>query len=444
MVFARYVAVLVPLDDRGVRTAAAAGILLLSAINYVGVRSGTLVQTALTVIKLAAIGVLLVVLFGAAHAPRRHGGGRDRDRRLRSRDRRRPVRLRRLAHGDVCRRGDARSGAHDSARVDDRHGDRRRDLPRAERGVSARAAARPRARVDARRRRRDGGRGWQPRCRRDRGPRRRLVVRRAERHRPRRPARVPRDGRRRTAASSGWRACTRGFRRRSAAIVAQAIWSAGLAYTGTYRALFTRVVYTEWIFFGALALGAMRMRRRRRISPAFRAWGFPGHARAVRRSVRGRRHRPGGGRAARERDRPRYRGRRVARLFSCGEATACRVVDFHNHFYPPRYIDALKSGESSVKVTIDADGNPCCTIRATTTSPCAAIATSRIGRRCSTSTASTRRSSRSRRRARTSSRARRAIRLARIVNDEFARRWRRAAATSPRSRRCRSTIRRRR
>jgi aminocarboxymuconate-semialdehyde decarboxylase len=34
------------------------------------------------------------------------------------------------------------------------------------------------------------------------------------------------------------------------------------------------------------------------------------------------------------------------------------VVDFHNHYYPPRYIDALKSGQSSVKVTIDDEGNP--------------------------------------------------------------------------------------
>ena len=68
VIFARYLAVLVPLDDRGVRTAAALGILLLSAINYVGVRSGTLVQTALTAIKLAAVALLLVVLFGAAHA----------------------------------------------------------------------------------------------------------------------------------------------------------------------------------------------------------------------------------------------------------------------------------------------------------------------------------------------------------------------------------------
>ena len=34
------------------------------------------------------------------------------------------------------------------------------------------------------------------------------------------------------------------------------------------------------------------------------------------------------------------------------------VIDFHNHYYPPRYMKALQSGESSVKVTIDSDGNP--------------------------------------------------------------------------------------
>jgi aminocarboxymuconate-semialdehyde decarboxylase len=35
-----------------------------------------------------------------------------------------------------------------------------------------------------------------------------------------------------------------------------------------------------------------------------------------------------------------------------------RIVDFHNHYYPPAYVDALTSG-SLVKVTYDADGNPC-------------------------------------------------------------------------------------
>ena len=34
------------------------------------------------------------------------------------------------------------------------------------------------------------------------------------------------------------------------------------------------------------------------------------------------------------------------------------LIDFHNHYYPPHYLDALQSGESSVKVTIDGDGNP--------------------------------------------------------------------------------------
>src|SRR5436190_2220576 len=34
------------------------------------------------------------------------------------------------------------------------------------------------------------------------------------------------------------------------------------------------------------------------------------------------------------------------------------IIDFHNHYYPPKYIDALRSGRSSVRVTTDADGNP--------------------------------------------------------------------------------------
>jgi aminocarboxymuconate-semialdehyde decarboxylase len=34
------------------------------------------------------------------------------------------------------------------------------------------------------------------------------------------------------------------------------------------------------------------------------------------------------------------------------------VIDFHNHFYPPAYLDALRSGSSAVQVEIDADGNP--------------------------------------------------------------------------------------
>jgi aminocarboxymuconate-semialdehyde decarboxylase len=36
-----------------------------------------------------------------------------------------------------------------------------------------------------------------------------------------------------------------------------------------------------------------------------------------------------------------------------------RIVDFHNHYYPPEYVNALKNAESAVRVTYDGDGNPC-------------------------------------------------------------------------------------
>jgi len=34
------------------------------------------------------------------------------------------------------------------------------------------------------------------------------------------------------------------------------------------------------------------------------------------------------------------------------------VVDVHNHFYPPEYLSALRSGDSAVRVTEDAEQNP--------------------------------------------------------------------------------------
>ena len=38
--------------------------------------------------------------------------------------------------------------------------------------------------------------------------------------------------------------------------------------------LFTRVVYTEWIFFGLLAIGLVRLRRRG-VPRRYSAWGYP-------------------------------------------------------------------------------------------------------------------------------------------------------------------------
>jgi aminocarboxymuconate-semialdehyde decarboxylase len=34
------------------------------------------------------------------------------------------------------------------------------------------------------------------------------------------------------------------------------------------------------------------------------------------------------------------------------------IIDFHNHYYPPAYLDALRSGSSVVKVDFDTEGNP--------------------------------------------------------------------------------------
>jgi len=35
------------------------------------------------------------------------------------------------------------------------------------------------------------------------------------------------------------------------------------------------------------------------------------------------------------------------------------IIDVHNHFYPPEYLDALRNEDSVVRVTFDSDGNPC-------------------------------------------------------------------------------------
>jgi APA family basic amino acid/polyamine antiporter len=54
------------------------------------------------------------------------------------------------------------------------------------------------------------------------------------------------------------------------AIVMQGLWACALVMTDTYRGLFTRVVYTEWIFFGLLAVGVILLRRRPGYAPPFR------------------------------------------------------------------------------------------------------------------------------------------------------------------------------
>lgn len=59
------------------------------------------------------------------------------------------------------------------------------------------------------------------------------------------------------------------------ATMLQAVWSSVLVATGTFRALFTRVIYTEWIFFGLLAIGLMLLRRRSGLERDYSLPGYP-------------------------------------------------------------------------------------------------------------------------------------------------------------------------
>jgi APA family basic amino acid/polyamine antiporter len=65
------------------------------------------------------------------------------------------------------------------------------------------------------------------------------------------------------------------FRTPHRAALLQGVWAIVLLWTGSYRALFTRVVYTEWIFFALMAWGLVRLRQRATYSPRYRVWGYP-------------------------------------------------------------------------------------------------------------------------------------------------------------------------
>jgi APA family basic amino acid/polyamine antiporter len=59
------------------------------------------------------------------------------------------------------------------------------------------------------------------------------------------------------------------------AIALQAVWSCLLVSIGSYSALFTQVIYTEWFFFAVMTIGLFRLRFRPSYTPAFSAWGYP-------------------------------------------------------------------------------------------------------------------------------------------------------------------------
>jgi APA family basic amino acid/polyamine antiporter len=59
------------------------------------------------------------------------------------------------------------------------------------------------------------------------------------------------------------------------AIMVQAAWSSILVGTGTFRVLFTRVVYTEWVFFALMTAGLFILRRRSDLRRDYSVWGYP-------------------------------------------------------------------------------------------------------------------------------------------------------------------------
>jgi APA family basic amino acid/polyamine antiporter len=274
MVFGRYAATIVPLGDLGIRLVAVAGIVVLSAINYVGVRPGSSVQTALTITKIAAIAVLLVLLFsmGAPHMP--------------------------ASLGTIQPRGFLRAlvaalfafgGWHMVTYAAEETRDPERTIPRAlmlgtvvvvviylalnsayllvlpfdrvlasthiafdatlaTAGPAAASAISVLVIVSSF------------------GAMSGIIL-----AGPRVYYAMAEDG-----LLFAWMGAIHPRHRTPYfAIVMQGLWSSVLVLTGTYGKIVSRVVYTEWIFFGALALGTIALRRSRGYAAAFRASGFP-------------------------------------------------------------------------------------------------------------------------------------------------------------------------
>ncbi len=282
MVFARYVSFFIPVGDVGLRVLATTAIVVLTAVNYVGVRQGSIVQTTLTILKVGAILAIIATVFaiGPRHTPIAQTVAT-------------PVTasaltVRTFALALVAGLF-AFGGWHMVTYAAEETRDPERTIPRALAvGVlvvtacyialnaayfhalsPAAIAGSSRVAADAA----DAvfGRG---------GAAAMSVVVAVSTFGalngvilsgPRAYLAMARDG-----LLVRWAAAIHPrFHTPHRAIVMQGIWAIVLVSTGTYRALFTRVVYTEWIFFALMAVGLMRLRARANYSPRYRVWGYP-------------------------------------------------------------------------------------------------------------------------------------------------------------------------
>ena len=278
-VCARYVSFFVPLGDTGVRVVAIGAILVLSAVNYVGVRYGTAVQTSFTIIKVAAVVLIVVAGFSVSRASP-------------------PVAatsapslvpsLRAFATATVAGLF-AFGGWHMVTYTCDETVDARRTIPRAlligtlavtasyiavnaaDLAVLSTAAVASSNRVAADFADRVMGSGGAAAMSAlvvlsTLGAMTGIIL-----TGPRVYLAAAHDG-----LLFRWiGAIHPRYGTPHHAIALQAVWASILVATGTYRALFTRVVYTEWIFFGLMTAGVFVLRRRAGYAPAYRAWGYP-------------------------------------------------------------------------------------------------------------------------------------------------------------------------
>ncbi len=277
VIFGRYVGYFAPLGDRGVRAVAIAVIVILSAINYLGVKQGSTLQALFTLVKVLAVAVLLVVFFSAGShqtLPASTSGAP-----LRWHDFVLAVSAGLFTFG----------GWHMVTYTAEETRDAEKAIPRAlmigtlvvttcylalnaaylyvlplEQVIASTRIAADAARTAF------GSRGG--------GLISALVLVSSFGALsgivlvgPRVYLAMAQDG----LAFRWMGAIHPRFRTPHLAIVAQALWSSVLVATDSYRGLFTRVVYTEWLFFALMTFGLFRLRRRAGYSPTCRVWGYP-------------------------------------------------------------------------------------------------------------------------------------------------------------------------
>ena len=275
VVFARYVATFVPLGPLGLKLVAIGGIMLLSLINVLGVREGGRVQTWLTAIKVAAVAALVLVLFAGARAGTPQAGSS-------------AVTVPGFALA-VGAGVFAFGGWHMVTYAAQETVDPRRTIPRAlalgtllvtvcyvalnaaylhvlpmraviaSRSVAADAASAvlggPGARIVA-----------AVVVISTLGALNGIIL-----AGPRVYYAMAQDG-----LLFGWFGAVHPvFRTPHRAIALQAVWTAVLVASGSYDSLFSRVVYTEWVFFALMAVALLRLRRRSDYAPTYRAPGVP-------------------------------------------------------------------------------------------------------------------------------------------------------------------------